>query len=148
MNPMLAQCWANVADGGTRFNQHWVNVSITCIHKAKKTQDFHPMSVKCWSTICDAGPTFNQYWANISCLMVVAGYFTAGPDSSFDPGRGLKLRGTGFESRPSRMFVIEFVHIQCSKLLKGLECAVYYKLPFESFNKSSDFRFPSVEILP
>ena len=42
-------------------------------------------------------------------------------------GCGSKLRGTctcaRFESR-SRMFVIEDVHIQCSKLFKGLECVV------------------------
>ena len=37
---------------------------------------------------------------------------------------GSKLRGTGFESRPGRMFVIGVVHIQCSNLFKGLECTV------------------------
>ena len=36
---------------------------------------------------------------------------------------GSKLRGTGLESRPGRIFIIEVVHIQCSKLFKGLECA-------------------------
>ena len=36
----------------------------------------------------------------------------------------LKLRGTGFESRPGRIFVIEVVHVQCSKLFKYLDCAV------------------------
>ena len=34
---------------------------------------------------------------------------------------GSKLRGSGFESRSGRMCVIEVVHIQCSKLFKGLE---------------------------
>ena len=46
-------------------------------------------------------------------------------------GCGSKLRGTVFESRPGRIFFIGVVHIQCSKLFKGLECAVlsmvYYK---------------------
>ena len=38
-----------------------------------------------------------------------------------------------FESRPCRMFVIDFVHIQCSKVFKSLQCAsnvydtVHYK---------------------
>ena len=36
-------------------------------------------------------------------------------------GCGSKRRGTGFESRPVRMFVIEVVHVQCSRLFKGLE---------------------------
>ena len=31
---------------------------------------------------------------------------------------------TGFESWSGRIFVIEVVHIQSSKLFKGLECAV------------------------
>ena len=35
-----------------------------------------------------------------------------------------KLRSTGFESRPDRMFVIRVVHIKCSKLFKGLVYAV------------------------
>ena len=36
----------------------------------------------------------------------------------------LELRGTGFECRPCRIFVIDVVHIQCSKLFKSMECAV------------------------
>ena len=39
-------------------------------------------------------------------------------------GRSSKLRGTGFKSRSARMFVIEVCIIQCTKLSKGLECAV------------------------
>ena len=35
-----------------------------------------------------------------------------------------KHRGTGFESRPGRMCVVEVVHIQFPKLFKCLECAV------------------------
>ena len=35
-----------------------------------------------------------------------------------------KLRGTEFETRPGRIFVIEVVNIQCSKLFKGLGCIV------------------------
>ena len=47
----------------------------------------------------------------------------------FKPGRlgcGSELGGrpTGFESRSGRLFVIEVVDIQCSKLLKGLECTI------------------------
>ena len=34
-----------------------------------------------------------------------------------------KLKGTGLESRPVRMFVIEVVQIQCSKVFEVLECA-------------------------
>ena len=37
---------------------------------------------------------------------------------------GLKPGGTRFESRSGRIFVVVVVHIQCSKLLKGLECTV------------------------
>ena len=36
----------------------------------------------------------------------------------------LSCRGTGFESRPGRIFVIGVVHIQCFKLFKELGCAV------------------------
>ena len=39
-------------------------------------------------------------------------------------GCGPKLRGTGVESRWGRMFVIEVLHIQCSELVKGMECTV------------------------
>ena len=35
-----------------------------------------------------------------------------------------KLRDTGFESRQGRIVVIGVVHLQCSKLFNGLECAV------------------------
>ena len=37
-----------------------------------------------------------------------------------------KICVTVFESWLGRIFVIEAVHIQCSKLFKGLECAVMY----------------------
>ena len=37
---------------------------------------------------------------------------------------GSKLRGIGFESQPSRMFVLGVVRIKLSRLFKGLECAV------------------------
>ena len=36
-------------------------------------------------------------------------------------GFGSKLRSTGLKPMPVRMFVIEVVHMQCSKLFKGLE---------------------------
>ena len=53
-------------------------------------------------------------------------------------------RITLFETRPGRIFVIEVVHIQCSKLFKGMECAVLsmvgptvqYKEPLKSFHKT------------
>ena len=44
-------------------------------------------------------------------------------------GCGSKIRGTGFEFRSGRMFVIEVVHIQSFKLFKGLECAVLSIVP-------------------
>ena len=55
-----------------------------------------------------------------------------GPDDSSDPV--VARNGTEFESRSRRMFVIEVVDIQCSKLFKGMECAVlsgsvHYKEP-------------------
>ena len=50
-------------------------------------------------------------------------------------GCGSELRGTGFEPRPCRMFVI-VVHIYWSKLFKDMECAVgltaHYKHDKES----------------
>ena len=51
----------------------------------------------------------------------------------------MKVRGTGLEPRPDRTFVIVVAHIQCSKLLEGLECAVcdpYHNKPLKSFKKS------------
>ena len=60
-----------------------------------------------------------------------------------------------FESRSGRIFVVVVVHIQCSKLLKGLECTVlpvHYKEPLKSFEirvgHSPGFGLPSVAILP
>ena len=54
----------------------------------------------------------------------------------------LELESTGFESRLDRIFVIQVVYIQCSKLFEGLECAVLsmvlctiYKAPLKSFEK-------------
>ena len=49
----------------------------------------------------------------------------AGPDDSLgsDVSRN-SLAGTVFESWPGRMFVIEVVHVQSSKLFKCLKCAV------------------------
>ena len=35
-----------------------------------------------------------------------------------------KLGATGFESRPGQIFGIRVMHIQCSKPLRGLKCAV------------------------
>ena len=42
----------------------------------------------------------------------------------FEPAISAPVVGTDFEFRLGRMFVIELVHIQGSKLFKGLECAV------------------------
>ena len=36
----------------------------------------------------------------------------------------LCLRAIGFKSWSGRMFVIEVVPVKCSKLFKGMECAV------------------------
>ena len=49
---------------------------------------------------------------------------TVGPDGSFDPIVARNLKDTGFECRPGWIFFIKLVHIQCSKLFKGLECEV------------------------
>ena len=38
--------------------------------------------------------------------------------------RGLLPEGTRFKSQSGRIFVIVVVHIQCSKLFKGIECRV------------------------
>ena len=70
-------------------------------------------------------------------------------------GCGSKLRCTGLESRPGRMFVIRVMHIQCFKRFKGLEFVVLTmvvrcKEPVKSFTvgHSPDFVLPSVAILP
>ena len=39
-------------------------------------------------------------------------------------GCGSKLRGTKLQHMPGRMFVIEVVHLQCSKLFNWLECGM------------------------
>ena len=65
--------------------------------------------------------------------------------------------GTRFKSRSGRIFVIAVVHIQCSKLFKGMACTVYgtvhYKEPLKSFklrlgHSPGGFGLPSVAILP
>ena len=71
---------------------------------------------------------------------------------------GSRLRGTGFESRSGRMFVIEVVHIQFSKkLFKSVECAVLSMVLCTMKNPGShsirvrycpDFGLPSVAIFP
>ena len=59
-----------------------------------------------------------------------------------------------FESRSRRIFVVVVVHIQCFKLLKGLECTVLPMVlcTIKSFKirvgHSPGFGFPSVAILP
>ena len=77
--------------------------------------------------------------------------------SIIPPGCGSKLRGTWLESRPSRLFVIEVVHVQCSRLLKGMYCVVLSMVLYIIKNPWShskrvgqchDFWFPSVAILP
>ena len=40
------------------------------------------------------------------------------------PGFGLNFRDTGVRPMPGRMFVIEVVHMQCSKFYKDLECGM------------------------
>ena len=68
-------------------------------------------------------------------------------------GRNSKLRGTGFKSRSARMFVIEVCIIQCTKLSKGLECAVL-SMVLCTWSHSigvghcPDFGLSSVPILP
>ena len=72
-------------------------------------------------------------------------------------GCGSRLSGTGFESRPGRIFVIEVPHIQCSKLFTSLECIVLSMVLCTKNNPwshsirvgySPDFGLPSVTILP
>ena len=72
-------------------------------------------------------------------------------------GCGSRLSGTGFESRPGRIFVIEVPHIQCSKLFTSLECMVLSLVLCTKNNPwshsirvvySPDFGLPSVTILP
>ena len=72
-------------------------------------------------------------------------------------GRGSKLRGTGFDSTLGRIFFIGFVHIQCSKLFKGMKCTVLsmvlctIKKPWSHsirVGHSPDFGLLSVAILP
>ena len=61
-----------------------------------------------------------------------------------------------FESRSSRIFVILAVHIQCSKLFKGLECAVLRMVLFTIKNPwrhskgiyNPGFGLPFLAILP
>ena len=69
----------------------------------------------------------------------------------------LELKGTGLESRPGRIFIIEVVHIQCAKLFKGLECAELcivlcgIKSPWSHsirVGHSLDFGLPFVVIMP
>ena len=57
-----------------------------------------------------------------------------------------------FESRSGRIIVIVVVHIQCSKLFRGMECTLHYKEPLKSFEKivwlRLGFGLPFVTILP
>ena len=56
-------------------------------------------------------------------VVVCPSYAVRRPRRLIRSGCGSKLRGTGFEFRPCRIFVIDVVHMQCSQLFKGLECA-------------------------
>ena len=84
----------------------------------------------CWS---NAGLLLGRRWPNIvqafgSTLLCSLGDLTVNHQA-------------GFESHEGLMFVIEVVHIQCSKLFKGLEFVAmsmaHYKRPLKSFNKST-----------
>ena len=68
----------------------------------------------------------------------------------------LEIQRNRVRIRPLLMFVIEVVHIQCSKLLKDLECAVLFMVLYTIKNPwshsirvghISDFGLPSVAIL-
>ena len=125
------------------------------------------------TNVYDVGPTVNQHWVNAcyllrcmslclsSRMLVVWQYLKNGLQSFFFLLWYLLwlelLLGTGFESRSSRKFVIDAVHIQCSKLFKGLECAVLSMVlctmknhwsHFIRVGHNPDFGFPSVAILP
>ena len=78
---------------------------------------FHPVEiVDCGSeTQLQSGENYS-YLSPIFCSFQ---YYTAGPDGSF-----VSMGCTRFESRSGRIFVIVVVHLQCSKLSKGLECTV------------------------
>ena len=97
----------------------------------------------------------SQKWAIHICAIstprgayISWSHFSAGLDGSFG--------GTSFESRSMRIFVIVAMHIQCSKLFKGMECTVllWYQVkePLKSFGirvgHSPGFGLLSVAILP
>ena len=60
---------------------------------------------------------------NCKCMLTNYAYMT-GTRGLICSCYGSKLRCTRFKSLLGRMFAIEVVHIRCSKLFKGTECAV------------------------
>ena len=85
--------------------------------------------------------------SRLSCLRVA----TAPLSRS---GWGSKVTGTGFESRQGRSFVIEVVHIQCSKYKRTGVCSAVYgtvKNPWRHsirVGHNPEFGLPSVAIFP
>ena len=101
----------------------------------------------------------NQYHSSCLCLVTLQDLFhyitilLGRPVWLLRSGCGSKLGGTGFKTRPGRIFVIEVVHIQYSKLFKCLEYAVL-SLVLHTVKNSirvghrPDFLLPFVAILP
>ena len=123
--------------------------------KPRSFKIFYAMLFQSWFTVVDDGPTLKQHG-----LTTGAGCVDDCDDATCC-GRSWCLWletqrwPTRFDSPPGRMFVIEVVHKQCSKLFKGILSMVLCTIK-ETMNKfenstvehSPDFRLLSVAILP
>ena len=63
IDPMLVQCWASVVDDGPTLNQHWVNVSTTCLLASEVADTGLVLK---WANVRDIIPALSQHWANLS----------------------------------------------------------------------------------
>ena len=64
VNPVLAECWASVADAVPTFNQHRVDVS--CLQGSQRYVD--SMLGQCWACSVDGRSSLIQHWGNIGLV--------------------------------------------------------------------------------
>ena len=129
-HPMPDQCWADVAYVGTYLSWHWLNVSCLpryscadvppriCIYGSSWQKFLHSfifpgITKLCWFDVGSDLKTVAEHWSSIGSMF----FFLV-------PARIVFLVPTWFGYRSDQICVTQVVHIQCSNLFKGLECAV------------------------
>ena len=66
IDPMLDQCWANVADSGPTLVQHWGSRSGDSLsYHDRWSSSKHETLTQCWTNVGPTSQTVGQHWSNI-----------------------------------------------------------------------------------